>query len=294
MTVLSGFSIFEVISGRMQSGVTLKHPFKLLVVDIDGTLLDKDGNISSENEKALARVRETGIRFSLCTGRSMLSSKSVINHLALDGFHIFFDGALVSSPDASREVYVRPIKKSVVREIVEYAHEHDLNLEIFSVSKFFTERESWTTEIRRQFFGIEPVITDLSTLWDKERVIKANLLTTNAQEVAKAEAFGRHFKDALNFSHATTPAYPGVDFVNLLAPGVTKGKALEALTSYLGVTLAEVIAIGDGSNDIPLLATAGLAIAMGNASPEVKAVADHVTEDIDHGGLAKAIERFLL
>lgn len=278
----------------MQSGVTLKHPFKLLVVDIDGTLLDRDGNISSEDEKALAKVRAMGMYFSLCTGRSMLSSKSVINHLALDGFHIFFDGALVSSPDASREVYARPIKKSVVREIVEYAHEHDLNLEIFSVNKFFTERESWTTEIRRQFFGIEPVITDLSTLWDKERVIKANLLTTNAQEVAKAEALMRHFKGALVFSHGGTPAYPGVDFLNILAAGVSKGKALEALVNHLGISLAEVIAIGDGSNDIPLLSTAGLAIAMGNATDTVKAVADHVTEDVDHSGLAKAIERFLL
>jgi len=275
-------------------GVTLKHLYRLLVVDIDGTLLDKDGNISSENEKALARVRATGLRFSLCTGRSILASRSVIERLAVDGFHIFFDGAFVSSPDASREVYARPLPRSAVRQIVEYADEHSLNLEISAVDKFYAARESWGTEIRRQFFGIEPVITDLSTLWDKERVIKANLLTTNTQEVAKAEALMRHFKGALVFSHGGTPAYPGVDFLNILAAGVSKGKALEALVNHLGISLAEVIAIGDGSNDIPLLATAGLAIAMDNASPEVKAVADHVTEDVDHSGLAKAIERFLL
>jgi hypothetical protein len=75
---------------------------------------------------------------------------------------------------------------------------------------------------------------------------------------------------------------------------VSKGRALEALASYLGIPLAEVMAIGDGINDIPLLSLAGLAVAMGNASDEVKAVADYVTLDVDHSGVAAAIEKFLL
>lgn len=270
------------------------HPFRLLVADIDGTLLDKNGNISPEDEKALVKVRNSGMHISLCTGRSILASKRVIARLALDGFHIFFDGALVSSPDAKTQIYARPIKKSAVRQIVEYAHEHDLNLEVFSVNTFFVERESRSTEIRRQFFGIEPTIVNLSSIWNRERIIKAGMVTTSAEEVARAEAFIQHFRDTLNFSHAMTPAYPGVDFVNILAPGVTKGKALEALASHLGISLSQVIAVGDGSNDIPLLTAVGLAIAMGNAPDEVKAIADHVTSDVDHGGLAAAIHRFLL
>ena len=105
---------------------------------------------------------------------------------------------------------------------------------------------------------------------------------------------GRGIKGKLDFSHATTPAFPGVDFLNILAKGVSKGKALHALTKHLGITPAEVIAIGDGANDIPLLSAVGLAVAMGNASEAVKAVADHITLDVEHGGLAKAIEKFLL
>jgi hydroxymethylpyrimidine pyrophosphatase-like HAD family hydrolase len=66
------------------------------------------------------------------------------------------------------------------------------------------------------------------------------------------------------------------------------------LASHLGISLAEVVAIGDGINDLPLLSVAGLAIAMGNAVDEVKAMADHVTLDIDHSGVAAAIRKFLL
>ena len=91
-----------------------------------------------------------------------------------------------------------------------------------------------------------------------------------------------------------TPAYPEVDFINVLAPEVSKGKALEALASYLGIALNEVIAIGDGANDVSLLSKAGLAIAMDNGTAELKAVADYVTLDVDHSGVAAAIERFLL
>ena len=80
----------------------------------------------------------------------------------------------------------------------------------------------------------------------------------------------------------------------MIAPDVSKGTALEALASFLGIPLTEVMAIGDGGNDIPLLSSAGLAVAMGNASDELKAVADYITLDVDHNGVAAAISKFLL
>ncbi|MFH1003018.1 MAG: HAD hydrolase family protein, partial [Chloroflexota bacterium] len=102
------------------------------------------------------------------------------------------------------------------------------------------------------------------------------------------------FEERLRFSWAMTPAYPEVHFVNIVDPRVSKGKALAALTSYLGIALDEVMVVGDGTNDLPLLALAGLAVAMGNAPDEVKQAADHVTADVDRSGLAAAIARFLL
>ena len=272
----------------------LNHTYKLLVVDIDGTLLNRYGNISSEDKKALTKTRATGIRVCLSTGRGVKSSLSVIEQLSLDGYHIFCDGALVSSPNQGKEIYAQPLSKVVVREMIEFAHRHDVNLELYSAKHYFVERESWSTNAQRQYFGIESTMVDFTKLWERERIIKGGLVTTNPQEVAKARDLCRHFSDSLHFSWARTPAFPGVDFINILAPGVSKGKALEALTAYLGVSLTEVIAAGDGTNDIPLLASVGLAVAMGNAPDEVKAVADYVTLDVDHSGLAAAIERFLL
>jgi hydroxymethylpyrimidine pyrophosphatase-like HAD family hydrolase len=162
------------------------------------------------------------------------------------------------------------------------------------VSQFFAERETWATDIRRQFFGLTPTIVDFDRIWTGERIIKGTLPVQSVEERTKADAFQRHFGDRLNFSVTQTPAYPGVNFINIVARGVSKGRALEALAAHLSIPLSRVIAIGDGANDVSLLSCAGLGIAMDNAGDELKKVADHITADVDHSGVAQAIKRFLL
>jgi Cof subfamily protein (haloacid dehalogenase superfamily) len=268
--------------------------YKLLVVDVDGTLLDKNGIISAEDTKALARATAAGIRVSLSTGRAAKACTKILKQLALDGYHIFFDGALVSNPETGEEVYADPISKDLVRQMAEDVHRVEINMDLYSASQYFIERETWATEIRRTFFGLEPTQVDFTKLWQQERIIKGTLVVRSVEEKARAQDFYLRFKDRLHFSFTKTPAYPEVDFINVLAPDVSKGTALKALTAFLGIPLAEIVAMGDGANDIPLLTTAGLAIAMDNASAEVKAIADYVTLDVDHSGVAAAIDKYLL
>ena len=272
----------------------INNPYKLLVVDVDGTLLDKNRAISAVDREALARAGDLGIQVSLSTGRAVQACSSILSQLSLDGYHVFFDGALVSNPGQNEEVYVRPISKVVVRQAVEFAHSNDIPLELYSVTHYFVERETWSTDAHRQFFGLQPAVVDFTKLWNQERIIKGGLVISSPEEADKVRSFQLQFNNSLHFSWARTPAYPGVDFINILSPEVSKGKALEALALHLGITLAEVVAIGDGVNDISLLSTAGLAIAMENAPSEVKAVADYITLDVEHNGVAAAIKRFLL
>ena len=272
----------------------INHPYKLLIIDIDGTLVGKDRTISAENKGALARVCDLGIQVSLSTGRAIQACLGILNQLSLDGYHIFFDGALVSNPNRDREVYVQPISQAVVKQMVEVAHWHDIDLELYSATHYFAERETWSTEAHRQFFDIEPTIVNFTELWNHERIIKGGVVATTPEEAAKARSFCCQFGNSLHFSWVRTPAYPGIDFINIVAPEVSKGKGAEALASHLGVSMREIVAVGDGTNDIPLLSSVGLAIAMGNAPDEVKAVADYITLDADRNGLAMVIKKFLL
>jgi len=267
--------------------------YKLLVVDVDGTLVDKNGVISSEDERAIAKAIAAGVKVAISTGRVIKACQGIISKFSLDGHHIFFDGALVSDPAQSNEVYSQPIKKEMVRQAVEFARLNDIYLELYSPERFFAERENWSDNVHYRFFGVAPVIADFSSIWERERIMKAEMVVHNPEEAAKAQLFQNEFNHSLRFSIARSPAYPEIDFVNIIDPEVSKGEALKALASFLGISTDEVIAIGDGLNDISLLETSGLAVAMGNAFPEVKKVADYITVDVDQSGVAAAVERFV-
>jgi Cof subfamily protein (haloacid dehalogenase superfamily) len=267
--------------------------YKLLVVDIDGTLVGKDGGILAKDREALARVSDSGIKVSLSTGRAVQACARVLAELSLDGYHMFCDGALVYSPTHQREIYVQALDKTVLKRAVEFAHLHEIGIDFYSTTHYFVERETWSAVVHRDFFGIPPTITDFDKIYERETIIKAGLVAISPEEVTKAKRFHLEFGDRLHFSWVTTPSYPGVDFINVVAPGVSKGRALEALTAHLGITPAETIAIGDGNNDISLLSSAGLAVAMGNATDGAKEVADYVTLDVEHGGVAAAVRELL-
>jgi len=267
--------------------------YRLLIVDIDGTLVGRDGGISVENKEAVIKAGRSGVQVALSTGRVSRACLGIVRELSLDGYHIFFDGALVSDPEQGHEVYIHPLKKEIVRQAVEFAHQNEIYLELFSATKYFVERETRATRIHGELMGIETTMADFNEVWSREAILKGNLIVYSPEEAAKAEKFCNHFKERFHFSVARSPAYPGVDFINVVDPQVSKGKALESLVSHLGLPISETMAVGDGTNDISLLSTAGLAIAMDNAPDEVKRVADYITLDVDQNGLAAAIKKFL-
>jgi len=178
----------------------VNNRYKLLVVDIDGTLLGKNGAMSAEDREALARACTLGIQVSLSTGRVTQASLPIINQLSLDGYHIFFDGALISNPNHGKEIYVQPIDKMVVKQAIEFAHLNGINLEFYSANHYFVEGETWASDIRRDFYHTPPTVVDISKLWQKERTIKGVLTVRSPEERAKVEILYLQFKDGLSFS----------------------------------------------------------------------------------------------
>jgi Cof subfamily protein (haloacid dehalogenase superfamily) len=268
------------------------NSYRLIVSDIDGTLIGADGVISENDIAALRRALDRGVRVVLCTGRVPTSGTPYVERLGLDGYHIFSDGALVRNPETRHDLYRAELSLELRKEITEYAREHGLFLEFFTPTEYLVEAESKYLVIRR-FFGIEYRKVDFDALPDDTSVIKGGLISDAATE-AGVNGFLAHFKGRLDYTYAATPAYPGLRFYNLVAPGVSKGQALRELAAYLEIPLTEIMAIGDANNDISMLRAAGLGVAMGNAAASVKQAADYVTADVDHDGVAAAIEKFVL
>ncbi len=267
---------------------------KLLVIDIDGTLMVRAGEISTEDRDAISEVRKKGIIVSLCSGRAIQTGRLVAENLGLDGYHMFFDGGLVSNLQTGEYVYMRTISDGLVHRAVDFAHENNIFLDLWSATEYFAEQENWATDIRRDYFRVIPKFVDFNKLPENPEIIKATLVVRSPEEKTGAKHFRDQFNGSLTLSSTVTPAFPDIDFINVLAPGVSKKTALEALAHRLNVTLDQVMAIGDGINDMPVITSVGVGVAMKNAPAEVKAVADYVTLDADHSGVAKAIDKFLL
>ena len=266
--------------------------YKMVVIDIDGTLVDKNGNISPEDKSAVTRLDNSSIIVSLCTGRVIKASMPVIKELNLNTFHIFYDGALIHNPRSLSTIYARPLDAAIVREAINFSRKNDIYLELYSSERFFSERPNWSDEVHKKFFRVEPTKVNFDDIWDKERILKAEVVIHSDEEAAKAKLFEANFGDRLRYSIARSPAYSDIDFINIVNPQVSKGVALEKLIEFYGYRASEVIAIGDGLNDIPLLKAAGVSVAMGNAFPEVKEAALYVTQDIEQHGVASAINFF--
>jgi Cof subfamily protein (haloacid dehalogenase superfamily) len=266
--------------------------YKMVVVDIDGTLVDKRGNIAVEDKFAIKRLVAGGVTVTLSTGRVIEASIPIVDELELKGFHIFYDGALIYDPGNRSTFYAVPLDPPVVRESIDFSRKNNIYLELYSSEKFFSERPNWSDEVHRKFFHVEPTTVNFDDIWNKERLLKAEIVVHDDLEAARAKLFKDRFGERLRYSIARSPAYPEIDFINIVDPRVSKGEALKKLMEFNGYLPPEVIAIGDGLNDIPLLEAAGVSVAMGNAFPEVKQVSDYITLDVEQQGLAAAVNFF--
>lgn len=267
---------------------------ELLVIDVDGTLVGRTRDIGTADKAALETAAARGIGVALCTGRVAQACRNIFAQLELNGYHIFFDGAVVSDSVVADPVYISHLDPLVLAEAIDFIHNSGVFLELFTTTDYYVDAENEFSDIRANYFGVMPGVVDFHNLAAAEPVIKGGLIISRDDEMTLAQEFMDAFAGKLEFSRGATPAFPELTFINILSPGVSKGQALRILAAHLGVPLERVMAFGDHYNDISLLETAGFSVAMGNAPDAVKKKADYVTGDVEHCGIAAALDKIVL
>jgi Cof subfamily protein (haloacid dehalogenase superfamily) len=257
---------------------------RLICTDIDGTLIGSSGDVAPAVWAAAERVRATGIRLAICSGRpSFGRTRAMAERLDRDGWHIFQNGAsVVHFP--SGETRSRPFTAAAVASLIARSRETGRVLELYTDSDYAVERDVERSRRHAKLLGIPFRLRDLLSL--QGSIVRAQWLL--AREEADAVMSEPH--DGLAISLSLSPVMPDSAFANITPPGVDKGEALRKVAEVYGLSLDEVMMVGDSANDLAALQIAGVAVAMGNAEPEVREAAHHVVADVEHDGLVEAFD----
>ena len=277
-----------------------QHMIRLIAIDLDGTLLDSHWQVPEANRRALERAIERGIHIVLVTGRRFSFALPVTANLHDDIALIVNNGALIKSPEGEtllRRLLPRDVARKVIAATSEFRPGTALVFDRPEDSQIVFEHIDWDDPGRRAYFErnrqylkeICPIENSLTE--DPIQVMYTGPVVEMRRLVAKL----RSLPFAGEFSIAVAE-YEARDFsiVDVIEHSCSKGSALAAWAAHLGIDREEILAIGDNLNDREMLDFAGQAVVMGNASEELKSLGWPVTLSNDDGGVAAAIEQYVL
>jgi Cof subfamily protein (haloacid dehalogenase superfamily) len=265
-------------------------PFKCSAVisDVDRTLVTDDKVLTASAQAAVAELRASGILFSIIISRPPRGLSMLIERLGIETPVGGFDGGVTATPDLAM-VTEHLLSSQVARRAVDTLNARGVEVWVFSGQNWLLrDLDGPYVPLEQHTVGFRPTIVEEfgSALDAAARIVGVS------KDFDLLEQCERDVRVALTSSAfvARSQRY----YLDITHPLANKGVALTEIAKLLGVPMAEIAAIGDGSNDVAMFERSGLSIAMGNASPQVKRKAHFATDSNRHDGFAKAIEQFIL
>ena len=262
---------------------------KLLIADVDGTLVTRKKTLAASTVDAVARLRAAGVEFTITSGRPPRGMATVVGALKLTAPLAAFNGGMYVKPDLKTVLLQRTIPPGVAREAVDYLLRVGLDVWVYRGGDWFIRRlDAFRVARERSNVGFDPtVIEDLYGVLDAP--VKIVGVSEDRSLVARCEAeLGARLGADASAARSTS------FYLDVTHPEANKGMVVRDAARLLQMSLDQIATIGDMLNDVPMLSVAGLGIAMGNASAEVRRVARHVTSSNEEDGFARAVDSFIL
>jgi Cof subfamily protein (haloacid dehalogenase superfamily)/beta-phosphoglucomutase family hydrolase len=260
----------------------------MLIADVDGTLVTKDKVLTDRACQAVARLRTAGVLFGITSGRPPRGMAMLTERLQLTTPIAAFNGGMFVTPDLTKVIEQRTVSLAVANDVVDYLDEAGLDVWVYrGVDWFLRDADAFRVARERRTVQFDPtVVKDIRSVLDG--AVKIVGVTPDESLVPRVE---EELRQRVG-SHASA-ARSSVAYVDVTHPDANKGMVVRLASQHLGIPVEQIAVIGDMPNDVLMFAVAGTSIAMGNASPEVRRTARHVTTSNEEDGFAHAVDWFV-
>lgn len=265
--------------------------YKLIALDMDGTLLNEEKKISKENYLAIKQAREKGIKVVLATGRPTKGIERYLGKLDLindEDYCVTYNGSLVVNTGTKEELTKILLTSEDVHYLYDLSKKLDVNIHALTTEGCIAPKLSKYTKLEIEMNDIPFHQIDFSAVDNTIPVAKVMFI----DKENKISSAIKNLPKEVYEKYTVVRSEPF--FLEFLDKKVNKGTGIKSLAEKLGIKQEEVICIGDAGNDIHMIKYAGLGVAMGNAFPEVKRVADYITLSNEENGVAHVINKFIL
>lgn len=259
---------------------------KLVATDIDGTILIPEGEFTQAVKDCVCRLCENNIKVVLVTGRMNAAATRIAKDLGLNTPVVSYQGGLVV--ENNKKLYERYLTEEQTNRVLEWAKKENIHINLYSDDVLYSETECYEVQRYCNNLHTEHTVKKFSEI-KKDRINKLLAIDySNPERITRYEkGLQEIFPDL--YIVKSTPYF--LEFSN---PEASKKCAVEFLQNYWGLKKEEILTIGDQNNDIALLQAGGLKIAMGNATDELKEIADYITGSVYEDGFVKAMEKFCI
>ena len=257
----------------------MRGRIKAIFFDIDGTLVSfKSHTVPESARRAIARLREQGVKVFIATGR-LMKHVAIVNDIEVDGYITVNGGYCITS--AGEVIFESAFPRATVERVIDLSEQYGFDLNVMTHEDMYVSSMGERVQKIASMINIMPTVADVRAIAATQPVVQMCPYISRELE----QEIMPLLPDCVGSRWIET-------FMDLNVRGVDKSLGIQQVMNYYGLTMAEAMAFGDGGNDLPMVRDAAVGVAMDNACDELKAVADYITSSVDEDGVSRALEHF--
>ena len=257
----------------------MRGRIKAIFFDIDGTLVSfKSHTVPESARRAIARLREQGVKVFIATGR-LMKHVGIVNDIEVDGYITVNGGYCITS--AGEVIFESAFPRATVERVIDLSEQYGFDLNVMTHQDMYVSSMGERVKKIASMINIMPTVAEVRAIAATQPVVQMCPYISRELE----QEIMPLLPDCVGSRWIET-------FMDLNVRGVDKSLGIQQVMNYYGLTMAEAMAFGDGGNDLPMVRDAAVGVAMGNACDELKAVADYITSSVDEDGVSRALEHF--